>query len=174
MSSSKAPLKKAVFTSIWCISKSNAAPSTTMHRMVVNLATGANVSLKSTPCTCENPLVTNLALRCTISPAASLLVLNTHLHLMPLRDLGGLSTSTFHWLGGSGTHLPWLPHTCSHHHTTMPHQVLWGHVQGPHWYGLNLLPLEGCGSSTTLPRASSSLWTSTLHPQFGYPQLQYL
>src|SRR5665811_2415127 len=93
MSSSKSPLRKAVFTSIWCISKSNAAPSATMHRMVVNLATGANVSLKSTPCTCENPLATNLALWRTISPAASLLVLNTHLHPTALRDLGRVVNS---------------------------------------------------------------------------------
>src|SRR6478672_3829885 len=93
MTSSNLGLRKAVFTSMLCISRSMAAPMLTTHRIVLNLATGANVSLKSTPSTWVNPLATSLALYLTTCPKASLLVEKTH--LQPTLDLlGGRGASS--------------------------------------------------------------------------------
>ena len=54
----------------------------------MNLATGANVSSKSTPYFCRIPLATSRALYRSMSPSAVSLTLKTHLLLIAFRLLG--------------------------------------------------------------------------------------
>src|SRR6266478_6775637 len=91
-SSSRVPYKNAVFTSSASISQSSSAAVAKRSLTVSNCATGENVSAKSNPGTCENPLATRCA---RLRP--SLLTKYTHLHLMVFLSLGQSTNSQTSW-----------------------------------------------------------------------------
>ena len=70
-----------------------AAPNARMHLMMINLATGANISWKSALATWEHPFATNYILYLTILFNAFFLVRNIHLHPTFLRSYGSLVNS---------------------------------------------------------------------------------
>ncbi|KAJ0878486.1 hypothetical protein HanRHA438_Chr10g0440341 [Helianthus annuus] len=78
MSSSRSPCRKAVLTSSCSRCKPSAATILRTSLMVVIFTTGENISLKSIPSFCWNPLTTNLALY-RLAPSCSSLTLKTHL-----------------------------------------------------------------------------------------------
>ena len=73
--------------SIWWISQSMATLIMRMHLMVINLTTGAKISLNST---WEYLIVNDRIFELTISPDASLLVRNIYLHSTFLWSFGRL------------------------------------------------------------------------------------
>ncbi|KZV30169.1 hypothetical protein F511_20799 [Dorcoceras hygrometricum] len=92
--SSKFPCRKAVFTSSCSSSKSCCATRDNTVLMDLCFTTGENISWKSTPSTCENPLATSLALyRGGSTPDIPSFFLNIHLQPMTLWSTG-LGTSS--------------------------------------------------------------------------------
>ena len=96
ISSSKNPLRNAVFTSIWwmCILYFAAMARTT--RIDVNRTTGAKVSLKSWPGICWNPRATSLALYRSRFPCSSVFLTNTQ-RLVTMFLFEGVSTTSHTW-----------------------------------------------------------------------------
>ena len=80
-------------TSIWCSTSLYCAARLKMIRIDVNLATGANVSSKSTPYFCRKPFATSRALYRSMRPSAVSFTLNTHLLLIALRPRGNGTSS---------------------------------------------------------------------------------
>ena len=85
--------KNVIFIFILWVSQFMVALNAKMHVIVINLATGAKVSLKLTQATWKNPIVINCALDLTISSNTSFLVQNIYLHPTLLRLFGRLVNS---------------------------------------------------------------------------------
>ena len=79
ISSSKSPFRKAVLSSVWCISKSLNAATAIRILIEVILVTVEQVSKKSRPSFCLNHYTTSLALCLSTQPSLFNLVLNSHL-----------------------------------------------------------------------------------------------
>lgn len=185
------PLKNVVFTSIWWISKFMAAPNARMYLIVINLATGANVALKSIMVTWEYTFATNRALHLANSTNVSFSVRNTQLHPTFLRPFGSMVNShvplamsesyfsciaAYHLLASSDLNASHKFKRLSNNATFVHFSPCWGkiwffhHFLGGHCsllgYHPSLLNLSSRPSFST----SNALYTQMLQTKYSIPQ----
>jgi len=88
ISSKRFPFRKAILTFIWCTSRSSMLTIVSTNQIDFICIIKENVSLKSIPSTCVNPLATKWALCLTIEPMTLYLILKIHLQLIGLWSSG--------------------------------------------------------------------------------------